>query len=167
MKKYRLLPVIALLSFTAHAELFNVSYEFSDKHQYQSTFQLPTNEPWSFSTLETKKFTTGWDVTKTEEKDDLVYTPVHQIVDEGVRITARPVDIELNTYEFSVQYFAEPIVTPFKVGKLDTFKVEQGYTSFNQTMVLKENTPVCNDKKFCITLLSDSTEQETESDELF
>jgi hypothetical protein len=36
MKKHLLLPVIALLSFTAHAELFNVSYEFSDKHQPMS-----------------------------------------------------------------------------------------------------------------------------------
>ena len=154
MKKHLLLPVVTLLSFTAHAELFNISYEFSDKHQYQSTSLLPTNEPWSFSTLETKQFITGWDVTETEEKDDLVYTPIHQIVEEGVRITARPVDIERNTYEFFVQYFAEPIITPFKVGKLDTFKVEQSFTSFNQTIVLIENTPVCNDKKFCVTLLS-------------
>lgn len=154
MKKHLLLPVVALLSFTAHAELFNVSYEFSDKHQYQSTSPLPTNEPWSFSTVETKKLTTGWDVTETEEKNDLVYTPVHQVVEEGVRITATPVDIERNAYAFSVQYFAEPIITPFKVGKLDTFNVEQGYTSFNQTMVLIENTPVCNDMNFCVTLLS-------------
>jgi hypothetical protein len=155
MKKHLLLPVIALLSFTAHAELFNVSYEFSDKHQI---YLLPTNEPWSFSTLETKQFTTGWDVTKTK-KDDLVYTPVRQVVEEGVRITARPVDIERNTYAFFVQYFAEPIVTPFSVGKLNAFKVEQAVTSFNQTIVLIENTPVCNDKKFCVTLLSDSPDE--------
>ena len=159
MKKHLLLPVIALLSFTAHAELFNVSYEFSDKHQYQSTSLLPTNEPWSFSTLETKQFITQWDVTKTE-KDDLVYTPVRQVVEEGVRITARPVDIERNTYAFFVQYFAEPIVTPFSVGERNAFKVEQAVTSFNQTIVLIENTPVCNDKKFCVTLLSDYPDEE-------
>jgi hypothetical protein len=156
MKKHLLLPVIALLSFTAHAELFNFSYEFSDKHQYQSTSLLPTNETWAFSTLETQKLITQWDVKKTE-KDDLVYTPVHQIVEEGISITVRPVDIEQNTYAFFVQYFAEPTVTPFidAVSGLNTSKVEQAVTSFNQTIVLIENTPVCNDEKFCITLISD------------
>ena len=172
MKHCGLLPVMALLSFTAHAELVNVSYDFSDKHQYQSTVLLPTSKPWEFTSIEEQKIITQWD-----KGAKGAFTPIYHIVAEGVNITAKPIDNEQATYQFDVQYFPPATITTAVdgVSGLEVSVVKQDVTSFTETITLTDNKPVCNSMDFCVTLITDypdeetgdEIEYETGSDELF
>ncbi|MEJ6092992.1 hypothetical protein MT381_18845, partial [Aliivibrio salmonicida] len=87
MKHCVLLPVMAFLSFSVHAELVNVSYDFSNEQQYQSTVLLPTSESWELSTVVDKQVITQW-----EKGLDSEFKPVYHIVSEGVNITAKPIN---------------------------------------------------------------------------
>ena len=158
MKKYRLLPVIALLSFTAHAELVNVSYDFSNEHQYQSTVLLPTSEPWELSRLEEKTVITQWENMVKGE-----FTPIYHIVKEGVTIIAKPIDNEQTTYQFDVQYFPPATITTAvdAVSGLEVSVVKQDVTSFTETITLIDSKPVCNSMDFCVTLITDYPDEET------
>ncbi|MGR6831093.1 hypothetical protein [Aliivibrio wodanis] len=172
MKQSVLLPVMALLSFSVHAELINISYDFSDEHQYQSSVLLPTSEPWELSTVVDKQVITQWE---SIVKGD--FTPIYHIVSEGVNITAKPIDNEQATYQFDIQYFPPATITTSidSVSGFEVSTVKQDVTSFTETITLIDNKPVCNSMDFCVTLITDypdeetggEIEDETESDELF
>ena len=172
MKHCVLLPVMALLSFSVHAELINVSYDFSNEHQYQSTILLSASEPWELSTVVDKSVITQWEsIVKGE------FTPIYRMVSEGVNIIAKPIDNEQTTYQFDVQYFPPATITTAVdgVSGLEVSVVKQDVTSFTETITLIDSKPVCNSMDFCVTLITDypdeetgnEIENETESDELF
>jgi hypothetical protein len=158
MKHCVLLPVMVLLSFTAHAELINVSYDFSNEHQYQSSVLLPTSEPWELSTIEKEKIITQWN-----KGLDGEFEPVYHIVAEGVNITAKPIDNEQTTYQFDVQYFPLATITTAVdgVSGLEVSVIKQDVTSFTETITLIDSKPVCNSMDFCVTLITDYPDEET------
>ncbi|MGR6831001.1 hypothetical protein [Aliivibrio wodanis] len=172
MKQSVLLPAMALLSFSVHAELINISYDFSDEQQYQSSVLLPNSEPWELSTIVDKQVITQWE---SIVKGD--FTPIYHIVSEGVNITAKPIDNEQATYQFDVQYFPPATITTSidSVSGFEVNTVKQDVTSFTETITLIDNKPVCNSMDFCVTLITDYPDEETggeiedenESDELF
>ncbi|AAW88264.1 hypothetical protein VF_B0022 (plasmid) [Aliivibrio fischeri ES114] len=166
MKKGILLSAITLLSFTAHAELINVSYDFSNEHQFEYTTLLPTSQPYTLSKIKEKKVITQW--LQTEEGH---FSPLYQTVTEGVnvKIIAKPTNNKKTTYQFDVQYFAPPTITR-KVDSLSGFEVSvvtQSVTAFTETPTFIENKPVCNDEKFCVTLISQYPDEETENNTIF
>ena len=158
MKHCVLLPVMALLSLSVHAELINISYDFSDEHQYQSSVLLPTSEPWELSTVVDRPVITQWEsIVKGE------LTPIYHIVKEGVNITAKPIDNEQTTYQFDVQYFPPATITTAVdgVSGLEVSVIKQDVTSFTETITLIDSKPVCNSMDFCVTLITDYPDEET------
>lgn len=158
MKHCVLLPVMAFLSFSVHAELVNVSYDFSNEQQYQSTVLLPTSESWELSTVVDKQVITQW-----EKGLDSEFKPVYHIVSEGVNITAKPINNEQTTYQFDVQYFPPATITTTvdAVSGLEVSVVKQDVTSFTETITLIDSKPVCNSMDFCVTLITDYPDEET------